>query len=86
MKNTRSLFLHAGYSTSYADPGLKMWETFALATVLTLKLDPDRLLIAIHSQFNLKSPQTLATANVLTHFIISIALLENVPPEARLHK
>jgi hypothetical protein len=30
-------------STSYADQGLKMWDTFALASVLTLKLDPDRL-------------------------------------------
>jgi hypothetical protein len=29
-------------STSYADPGLKMWDTFALATVLTLKSDPER--------------------------------------------
>jgi hypothetical protein len=31
------------------------------------------------SQSNLKSPQTLATAKILTHFIISIAVLENVP-------
>jgi hypothetical protein len=29
-------------STSYADPGLKMWDTFALATFLTLKSDPER--------------------------------------------
>jgi hypothetical protein len=29
-------------STSYADPGLKMWDTFALATLLTLKSDPER--------------------------------------------
>jgi hypothetical protein len=50
-------------STSYADPGLKMRDTFALATVLTLKSDPDRPLISI-SQSNLKSPQTLATANI----------------------
>jgi hypothetical protein len=28
-------------STSYADPGLKMWDTFALATVLTLKFYPE---------------------------------------------
>jgi hypothetical protein len=28
-------------STSYADPGLKMLDTFALATVLTLKSDPE---------------------------------------------
>jgi hypothetical protein len=27
-----------------------------------------------------------ATANFLTHFIISIAVLENVPPDAGLHK
>jgi hypothetical protein len=67
-------------STSYADPGLKMRDTFALATVLTLKSDPDRPLNSYHSQSNLKSPKTLATANFLTHFIISIAVLENVPP------
>jgi hypothetical protein len=29
-------------STSYADSGLKVWDTFALATVLTLKSDPER--------------------------------------------
>jgi hypothetical protein len=45
------------YFTSYADPGLKMWDTFACAT-----------------------------ANCLTHFIISIAVLENVPPDAGLQK
>jgi hypothetical protein len=74
-------------STSYADPGLKMWETFALATVLTLKSDPERpLLKAPHSQSNLKSPQTLATANFVSHFLISIAVLENVPPDAGLQK
>jgi hypothetical protein len=33
-----------------------------------------------HSQSNLKAPQTLATAKILTHFIISIAVLENVCP------
>jgi hypothetical protein len=33
----------------------------------------------MHSQSNLKSPQTLATANILTHFIISMAVLWNVP-------
>jgi hypothetical protein len=37
------------------------------------------VLKAPHSQSNLKSPQTLATANFLTQFIISIAVLENVP-------
>jgi hypothetical protein len=42
--------------------------------------------IAMHSQSNLKSPQTLATATILTHFIISIAVLENVPPDAGLQK
>jgi hypothetical protein len=66
-------------STSYVDPGLKMRDTFALATVLTLKSDPDRHFTRYHSQSNLKSPQTLATAKILTHFIISIAVLENVP-------
>jgi hypothetical protein len=40
----------------------------------------------MHSLSNLKSPQTLATANFLTHFIISIAVLENVPAEAGLQK
>jgi hypothetical protein len=45
------------YSTSYADPGLKMWDTFACAT-----------------------------ANILTHFIRSIAVLGNVPPDAGLQK
>jgi hypothetical protein len=45
------------YSTSYADPGLKMWDTFACAS-------------AIFS----------------THFIISIAVLENVPRDAGLQK
>jgi hypothetical protein len=66
-------------STSYADPGLKMRDTFALATVLTPKSDLDRPLTSYHSQSNLKSPQTLATANFLSHFIISIAVLEDVP-------
>jgi hypothetical protein len=41
---------------------------------------------APHSQSNLKSPQTLATAKNLTHFIISISVLENVPPDAGLQK
>jgi hypothetical protein len=64
-----------------------MWDTFALATVLTLKSDPDRPpLVAIHSQSNLKSPQNVATAIFLTHFIISIAVLENVPPDTGLQK
>jgi hypothetical protein len=44
-------------STSYADPGLKMRDTFACAT-----------------------------ANILAHFIISIAVLENVPPDVGLQK
>jgi hypothetical protein len=66
-------------STSYPDPGLKMRDTFALATVYTLKSYPDRPLTSYHSQSNLKSPQTLATAIFLTHFIISIAALENMP-------
>jgi hypothetical protein len=71
-------------STSYADPGLKMWDTFALATVLTLKSDPERL--PFKGQSNLKSPQTLATANFLIHFRISIAVLENLPPGTGLQK
>jgi hypothetical protein len=67
-------------STSYADPGLKMWDTFALATVMTLKLDPERL---GHRDAQSVQPQVstdLATAIFLTHFIILIAALENVPP------
>jgi hypothetical protein len=72
-------------STSYADPGLKMRDPLSLATVLTLKSDPrlpSHLFTSVrvpYSQSNLKSPQTLATAKNLTHFIISIAVLENVP-------
>jgi hypothetical protein len=69
-----------GDSTSYADPGLKMRDTVALATVLTLNSDRDRSFTSYHSQSNLKSPQTLAIAKNVTHFIISIAVLENVPP------
>jgi hypothetical protein len=42
-------------STSYADPGLKMWDTFACVTAI-----------------------------FLTHFIISITVLENVPPDTGL--
>jgi hypothetical protein len=57
-----------------------MRDSFALATVLTLKSDPDHPLTSYHSQSNLKSPLTLATAIFLTHFIILIAVLENVPP------
>jgi hypothetical protein len=64
-----------------------MWDTFALATVLTLKSDPERPLFKGAAQsVNLKSPQTLATAIFLTHFIISIAVLDNVPPDAGLQK
>jgi hypothetical protein len=43
------------------------------------KVGPYRPLTSYHSQSNLKSQQTLATAKILTHFIISIAVLENVP-------
>jgi hypothetical protein len=32
---------HAGFHVQRVDPGLKMWDTFALATVLTLKSDPE---------------------------------------------
>jgi hypothetical protein len=69
-------------STSYAVLGLKMWDTFALATVLTLKSDPERPPFkgaALSVQ-----PQVSTTAKNLTHFIISIAVLENVPPDAGL--
>jgi hypothetical protein len=45
------------YSTSYADPSLKMRDTFACAIAKNVK-----------------------------HFIISIAVLENVPPDAGLQK
>jgi hypothetical protein len=41
---------------SYAEPGLKMWDTFACATA------------------------------ILTHFIILIAVIENMPPDAGLQK
>jgi hypothetical protein len=60
------------------DPGLKMQDTIALASVLTLKSDWNLPLASYHSQSNLKSPQTLATTKKLTHFIISIAVLQNV--------
>jgi hypothetical protein len=73
-------------STSYADPGLKMWDTFALATVLTLKSNPDRL---GHSNAQSVQPQVstdLGYCNFVTHFIISIAVLENVPPDTGLQK
>jgi hypothetical protein len=60
-----------------------MWDTFALATVLTLKLDTDRL---EHSDAQSVQPQVSTDANVLTHFIITIAVLENVPPDAGLQK
>jgi hypothetical protein len=73
-------------STSYADPGLKMRDTFALATVLTLKSDPQLPSHFFYSQYRVpsvsptsKSHQILATAKFLTRFIISIAVLENVP-------
>jgi hypothetical protein len=44
------------------------------------------LLKAPHSQSNLKSPQTCATVNFLIYFIISIAVLENMPHDAGLQK
>jgi hypothetical protein len=55
-------------SMSYADPGLKMRDTIALATVFTLKSDPDHPLTIYHSQSNLKSQQTLATAKCFNPF------------------
>jgi hypothetical protein len=74
-------------STSYADPGLKIWDTFTLATVLTLKSDPERPLFKGAAQSVQPQVSTdLGTAKNLTHFIISIAVLENVPPDAGLQK
>jgi hypothetical protein len=72
-------------STSYADPGLKMRD---FGYCFDSKVEPGAPLSvkAPHSQSNLKSPQTLATANFSTLFIISIAVLENVPPDAGLQK
>jgi hypothetical protein len=61
------------------DPGLKMRDTIALASVLTLKSDWDLPLASYHSQSNLKSPQTLATTKNLTHFIISMASVHKFP-------
>jgi hypothetical protein len=74
-------------STSYADQGLKMWDTFALATVLTLKSDPERPLFKGAAQS--VQPQVsrdVGYCKFFTHFIISIAVLENVPPDAVLQK
>jgi hypothetical protein len=75
-------------STSYADPGLKMRDTFALATVFDSEVGPAAPLSLFQGKVKYrvpsvsptsKSQQTLATAKFLTHFIISIAVLENVP-------
>jgi hypothetical protein len=74
-------------STSYADTGLKMWDTFALATVLTLKLDPERPLFKGAAQSVQPQVSTdLGYCKFVTHFIISIAELENVLPDAGLQK
>jgi hypothetical protein len=61
---------------------LRKWaeKAFASSTLVF------HALVAMHSQSNVKSPQTLATANFLTHYIISIAVLENVPPDTELQK
>jgi hypothetical protein len=52
-----------------------------LSTVLTLKSDPGhrRQTQVCTDSPTSKSQHTLATASFLTHFIISIAVLENVP-------
>jgi hypothetical protein len=76
-------------SRSYADPGLKMRDTFALATVFDSEVGPaaplSLFLLITRAEYRVpsvsptsKSQQTLATAKFLTHFIISIAVLENV--------
>jgi hypothetical protein len=76
-------------STSYVDPGLKMRDTFALATVFDSEVGPATPLSGFLRQplstgfYSVsptsKSQQTLATAKFLTSFIISSAVLENVP-------
>jgi hypothetical protein len=40
--NLSGIYQDCGKLCDCADPGLKMWDTFALATVLTLKSDPER--------------------------------------------
>jgi hypothetical protein len=73
-------------STSYADPGLKMRDTLAdsevghaapLSLFLFRRITRAEYRVPSVSPTS-KSQQTLATAKFLTHFIISIALLENV--------
>jgi hypothetical protein len=62
--------------------------TRLLSTLLTLKSDPghqQQTRVCTDSPTS-KSQQTLATANLLANFIISIAVLENVPPDAGLQK
>jgi hypothetical protein len=54
---------------------------------LTLKSDPERPLFKGAAQSVQPQVSTdLGYCNFLTHFIISIAVLENVPPDAGLHK
>jgi hypothetical protein len=80
-------------STSYADPGLKVRDTLPLATVFDSEVGPAAPLSLFlffylqritRAEYRVplvsptsKSQQTLATAKFLTHFIISIAVLEN---------
>jgi hypothetical protein len=45
-------------STSYADPGLKMRDTFAVATVLTLKSDPRLPSHFFYSQYRVPYSQS----------------------------
>jgi hypothetical protein len=74
------------YSTSYVDPGHKMRDTFAfICSDFRVRLGTWQR-SAPTVQPPLKSPQTTHYCNFLTHFIISIAVLENVPPHAGLEK
>jgi hypothetical protein len=85
---TRRSTLHVTFdmrdSTSYADLGLKMRDTFALATVFDSEVGPAAPLSLFQGKVKYrvlsvsptsKSQQTLATAKFLIHFIISIAVL-----------
>jgi hypothetical protein len=73
------------YSTSYVDPGHNMREhlCFCVFWLQRHNSGPGK---GLHRQSNL--PQSLhrllATVKNLTHYIISIAVLENVPPDTGL--
>jgi hypothetical protein len=66
-------------STFYADPGLK--HVGHLCYCFDSKVGPGAppLLKAPHSQSNLKSPQTLATAKNLTHLSSQLQCLRTCP-------